>query len=116
MADLGHNYPSVSGICTRGGLTLGFPASVSRSEGSKGKSVVSSKMKLKIASTWPETAENKPNCLNCLVKGFTHTSEDCASVKGGIKIASTGSPAQDPTLVSQNCTFSSSKRELGSDN
>ncbi|URE09767.1 hypothetical protein MUK42_22586, partial [Musa troglodytarum] len=99
----GHDYPSVSGICTRSGLTLGFPASVSRSEGSKGKSVFSSKMK---------TAENKPNCLNCLVKGFTHTSEDHASVKGGIKNASTGSPAQDPTLVSQNYTFSSSKREL----
>ncbi|URE08930.1 hypothetical protein MUK42_35300 [Musa troglodytarum] len=118
----GHNHPCVTGSCTRGGVTLGVPASVSRSEGSKGKSVFSSKMKVKrvsknyeVASTKLETGVNKPDHLNCEEKGFKHTSEDHASVKGDIKDASTGSPAQDPTVVSQNCTFDSFKQELGAD-
>ncbi|RRT74995.1 hypothetical protein B296_00017432, partial [Ensete ventricosum] len=105
----GHKYPFVSGTCTLVGVTLGLPASVSRSEGLKGKSVFSSKMKVKrvsknyeVASIKLETGENKPNHLNCAEKGFRHTSEDHASVKGDIKDASTDSPAQDPTVVSQN--------------
>ncbi|XP_064969544.1 uncharacterized protein LOC135585704 isoform X1 [Musa acuminata AAA Group] len=118
----GHNYPYVSGTCKRGGVTLGIPASVSRSEGLKGKSVFSSKMKVKrvsknyeVASTKLETGETKPNHLNSEEKGFKHTSEYHASVKGDNKDASTGSPAQDPTDVSQICTFDSFKQEVGAD-
>ncbi|URE13368.1 hypothetical protein MUK42_23970 [Musa troglodytarum] len=60
-----------------------------------------------------QAAENKPNRLKCEEKGFTRTSEDHASVKSGTKSASTGSPAKDPTVVSQNCTFDSSRKEVG---